>query len=397
MVCAETTSTTASRSKKADPVGAAMRRFGTHARDTLALVWLPLVLARVITLSALALAHFEIDKFHIKDAKAVSTVHGGLLAFDASWYLSIAAHGYHHTSRAGLRFFPLYPALARLVHVTTRIPYGGALVIVANVCALGATMLVAFVTSMELHDRDTARRAAWLFSLVPAAFSYVMGYAEPTFILLAASTFVCLRRRWWTAAAALGLLAGLARPIGFALVVPAAIEAARAWRDSSTRSRAACTAAVVAPVAGLLAYLSWVGIVFSDFFAPVRYQREGLPQSMSTNPLTNVGHDVSGLVTGKHLGSGLHLPWIALALVLCIVACRRLPASYGAYAIAVFVLALGSANFESFERYAFSAFPLVIAAAALMRSRRVETTALLLSAVALFAYAFLAFQGAYVP
>ena len=61
------------------------------------------------------------------------------------------------------------------------------------------------------------------------------------------------------------------------------------------------------------------------------------------------------------------------------------------------MLALGSANFESFERYAFSAFPLAIAAAALIRWRRVETTVLLLSAVALFAYAFLAFQGAYVP
>src|SRR5437868_13328687 len=197
MVCAETKSTTANRSEKAGPGTARLSRFGRNLRDSLALVWLPFVIARAVTLAALALAHFEIDKFHIKDAKTVATVHSGLLGFDASWYLSISAHGYHHTDHAGLRFFPLFPALARIVHLPTGLPTGGALVIVANVCALGATMLVAFLASTELRDRDAARRTAWLFSLVPPAFSYAMGYAEPTFILLAASTFVCLRRRWW--------------------------------------------------------------------------------------------------------------------------------------------------------------------------------------------------------
>src|SRR5207302_8500661 len=158
------------------------------------------------------------------------------------------------TSHAGLRFFPLFPALARVVHVATGIPTGGALVIVANVCALGATMLVAFLASTELRDRDAARRTAWLFSLVPPAFSYAMGYAEPTFILLAASTFVCLRRRWWTAAAMLGLLAGVARPVGFLLGVSGVIGAARTWRDAPVRSPLAPSAPVVAPVGRLLAF-----------------------------------------------------------------------------------------------------------------------------------------------
>lgn len=388
MVHTERTSTDAKRSGW----------FLSGARDAFSLAWLPWLIARIVTLAALALTRYEIHKFHITDTKAVATSHGGLLSWDASWYRSIAEHGYHDTGRAALRFFPLLPLLARLLHTITFVPTGGVLVVVANVCALAATMLVAHIAATELGDRDAARRAVWLFSLLPPAFAYVMGYAEATFVLLAAATLVCLRRQMWLVAAVLGLAAALTRPVGFVLAAAAIIEVARTWRAASTGSRVARAAAVVAPAAGLLAYLSWSAIAFHDFFAPVRYQRQGLPRSVSTNPVFNAGHDVSGLASGRHLGSGLHLPWIAVALALCVLVCRKLPASYAAYSIGVVALALASNNFESFERYALSAFPLVIVAASvLLRSRRVEMTVLLLSTVGLFGYAFLAFNGAYVP
>jgi hypothetical protein len=79
------------------------------------------------------------------------------------------------------------------------------------------------------------------------------------------------------------------------------------------------------------------------------------------------------------------------------VAVRKLPASYSVFAIAIVVSGLASTNFESFERYALSAFPLFIAASMLLRSKRVEVSVYTLSAVALFGYALLAFLGAYVP
>ncbi len=84
-------------------------------------------------------------------------------------------------------------------------------------------------------------------------------------------------------------------------------------------------------------------------------------------------------------------------MVLVVVVFRTLPISYGLYSVAIVVVAASGSNLDSFERYALSAFPLLLAAATLLRSRRVETTVLVLSAATMFGYALLAFLGAYVP
>ena len=91
------------------------------------------------------------------------------------------------------------------------------------------------------------------------------------------------------------------------------------------------------------------------------------------------------------------MPWIGVAVVLLVVAFWRLPVSYGAFALCVVVVALSGSNLDSFERYALSAFPLVLAGATLLKSPRVATVTFVLSGAAMALYAVLAFQGAYVP
>ena len=59
--------------------------------------------------------------------------------------------------------------------------------------------------------------------------------------------------------------------------------------------------------------------------------------------------------------------------MLIVVAFWRLPVSYGAFAFCVVVVALSGSNLDSFERYALSAFPLVMAGATLLRSARVAS------------------------
>jgi len=83
--------------------------------------------------------------------------------------------------------------------------------------------------------------------------------------------------------------------------------------------------------------------------------------------------------------------------LLLVVAFKKLPSSYAWFSLAVVVLALSGSNLDSFERYALSAFPLTIAAAMLMRSRRVAVVVLLGTASAMTIYCFLAFQGVYIP
>jgi hypothetical protein len=97
------------------------------------------------------------------------------------------------------------------------------------------------------------------------------------------------------------------------------------------------------------------------------------------------------------LGSGLHFPWAIGFLVLLVVCFRRWPASYGAFAAVILLVALSAGNLDSLERYGLSAFPLVLALAGLLARPWVERTALALAATGLTVYATLAFLGAYVP
>jgi hypothetical protein len=58
---------------------------------------------------------------------------------------------------------------------------------------------------------------------------------------------------------------------------------------------------------------------------------------------------------------------------------------------------LGAQHLGSFERYAYGAFPLVLAGAGLPRSLWGEWVLLALSGAAMGAYAVAAYVGAYVP
>jgi hypothetical protein len=209
--------------------------------------------------------------------------------------------------------------------------------------------------------------------------------------------FLALRARHWWWAAALGVAAGLTRPLGALLLVPALIEAGRGWRRAGLGQRVGRLAAVVAPVVGAGAFLGWVGWRYGDALTPLRLQEQGVHHGRLADPLVTLAHDASYLAHGRHLGEGLHLPWVLLAVFLVVVAFRSWPASYGAFAVAVLAVALTGSNLDSFERYALSAFPLVLAGATLLSRPRLYQVVLVLSAAGLAAYALLAFTNLYVP
>ena len=372
----------------------------SEARWAARMAVLPWLVGRLVVLGALAVAHEVADRAH--DAAMVARVHQGLLGWDAGWYEAIARGGYGGAGHQSLRFFPLVPLLTRGLSEVPGVSIGAALVVVANLSAFGATVAVVALARRETTDRSLARRAAWIMSLAPPAFTFVMGYAEGTLVALAAATMLALRaRRWWWASG-FGLLAALARPIGVLLVVPALIEVCRPtggmrWSAGSVRARVARIGALSGPVLGFGGYLAYVGARFGDALAPVRVQDEGGLRGRVSDPLHTLAHDARLLVHRQHLGTALHAPWVVLVLILLVVSLWRWPASYGAFAAAVLVVALTAANLDGFERYALSAFPLVLAAATLTASRRVERAVLALAAGGLALSALLAFTNLAVP
>jgi hypothetical protein len=356
----------------------------------------PWIVARVVVGVVLAVAHQLATGHHIS-ATAAARVHQGLLGWDAGWYESIARQGYAGAGHQSLRFFPLFPLLARALSVLPGVDVGTAVVVVANISALVGTAVVVALVRSETADLGLARRVAWLVCLAPTAFVFVMGYAEGTLLAFSAGVFLALRaRRWWWAAA-LGVAAGLTRPLGALLLVPAVIEAGRGFREAGPGDRLGRLGAVVAPVVGAGAFLGWVGWRYGDGLAPLRLQEEGVHHGRLADPFVTLAHDASFLAHGHHLGEGLHLPWVLLAVFLVVVAFRSWPASYGAFAVAVLAVALAGSNLDSFERYALSAFPLVLAGATLLSRPRFFWLVLVLSAAGLAAYALLAFTNVYVP
>ncbi len=351
------------------------------------------IAARFAVFGALALTRFLVSNLGAEDPAGRPP--SGLLGWDASWYVRIIDTGYNHLPWESLRFFPLLPLLAKLLH-----PLFGArvaLLVIVNLAALGAGILIERLARFETSDKATAARAAWFFALFPSAFVLVMGYAESLLIFFGVATFLSLRRQRWGWAAAMGLLAGLCRPLGVLLVIPAAIEATRSFRRVKRGERLYRLSAVVAPAAGTLFYLGWSWVAYGDPLRPLRLQQEFDRRGGFENPVVRMGEAARQLVDGADLGSGFHFPWAVGFLMLVVICFRRWPASYGAYSLAVLLVAMSAANLDSLERYGLSAFPLVLALAGLLRAPWLERTALVLTSVGLTTYATLAFLGAYVP
>jgi hypothetical protein len=350
--------------------------------------------ARVAVLGALALTRYLVSNLGAEDPTGRPP--SGLVGWDASWYLRIIESGYHHLPWESLRFFPLLPLLAKVLD-----PVFGArlsLLLVVNAASLGAGVLLDRLARFESGgDRELGSRAAWFLALLPPAFVLVMGYAESLLVFFAIATFFALRRQKWLWAVLFGLLAGLCRPLGVLLVLPALIEGLRGWSRADGRERVLRLAAAVAPGVGGLSYLAWSWMAYGDPMRPLRLQQEFDRRGGFENPATRLVEALRQLLDGADLGSGLHFPWAIGFLVLLVVCFRRWPASYGAYASAVLLVALSAGNLDSLERYGLSAFPLVLALAGLLRPAWLERSALVLAACGLTTYATLAFLGAYVP
>lgn len=359
----------------------------------------PWVAARVIALAALAIGHAALDRGYDPPIKVVGG--HGLLSWDADWYRRIATDGYGGVSRSGLRFFPLYPLLGRLVGFLFGDRPEWGLLLVANALALVLGALVHHLVLLERGDRALARRAVWLTMLAPPAFVLVMGYSEPLFLCLTVAAFVWMRQdRWWWVAGA-GLLAGLTRPVGLLLAVPVVVVLAKELLVARARPRGASAvlarlAAVVAPPVGTGIYLAYVGVRFGDALLPFRVQDIPGLRGDTVFPLVTLGRAVAGTFTGD-FGRQLHYPWVLVIVVLAALALWRWPLEYGAYAAVTVVAALAAEHLGSLERYAFGAFPLVLVTAGLIRSHRTERVVLALTAAAMGAYAVAAFVGAYVP
>jgi hypothetical protein len=209
-----------------------------------------------------------------------------LLVWDAGWFLRVAVNGYPHgytygtdgrLAGNGLAFFPLYPMLIRGV-AELGVDPGTAAIAVSWIASIGAAIAL-HLLGTSLHGR----RAGWALVAIccsaPVSVVLSMAYSESLFLALVAGMLVAAHRRVWWVAGLLGLAAALTRPTGLAAALALAVAAVLAVRENA-RSKARegtwkpIVAALVA-LAGVPAYLGWVGWRVGDPGAWFRIQSAG--------------------------------------------------------------------------------------------------------------------------
>lgn len=353
----------------------------------------PWILARLAVALGFVVAVVAADELRPGDRPF--QIDQGLFAWDAAFYRDIADYGYGGVAQEALRFFPLLPLAARYLAVPLFGHVGLALLLLVQVAALAAGVLIHRLAVAETGDLPTARRAAWLLALLPPATILVLGYAEGLLLALSLGFFLAIRSgRWWLAAA-LGVLAGLCRPVGMTLALPALIEVARGFRGVPLRALLPRATAIAGPVAGGAIFLAWVGHVHGDWRLPLDLQNSADLRGGWANPIRTVIDAVSAM--GDGLGEGLHVPWILVFAVLLVIAFRTLPVSYGAWSAALLLFALTGHTLGSFERYGLAAFPLVLALAIVTGPPLLDRVVTVGAAAGLSAFATLTFLGAFVP
>lgn len=304
--------------------------------------------------------------------------------WDAGWYREIARHGYAGLDQDELRFFPLLPLLGHgvgwVLHSTT-----AALVVVTQLASLGYAAVLTALARREIGGA-AARRVPWLALVAPGGIAFVVTYSEPLQGITAAAFLLALRRHgtrsWWAVPA--GVLAGLARPTGILLAVPAAIEVLR-----RRAGRGAALAAVVAPLAGTSAYCIWCGVRFGDALLPFSTQTSShLRGSVVSDP-------IRALLRSPHNG----YPWwanVAFALVVIAVLVagfRRLPLSIWTWTVLMALAAVTSTRPLSLARYVTADFGLALALAGWLRSRRATIIAVVVGAITFVAIGVAAMLG----
>lgn len=182
-----------------------------------------------------------------------------LSAWDGAHYAHIAREGYSPEGLDRLRyaFFPLLPALSRLLGGRGHAPLAG--ILLAQLCTLAAALLLQRVERARNGDAPIPLLEDPAFWLVASPCSFFLGafYTESLFILLSLLMATSWRQGRGVAAGISGFFAGLARPT--AICLPALLlPGPGPWR----RLRALRPAALVvaaAPLAGLGLYVLYTG------------------------------------------------------------------------------------------------------------------------------------------
>ncbi|MFD8846663.1 hypothetical protein [Streptomyces pseudogriseolus] len=306
-------------------------------------------------------------------------------SWDGWWYQQIAQHGYDPAltpvpGATGMitlegnsaAFFPLYPALMRLVSEVTGLgPYGAGMA-VSVVCSFVAALGIHAVTA-RLGGRRAGLVAVGLWAVWPGSGTEWAVYSESLYTALAAWACWAVITRRWAAAGVLTFAAGLTRPTAFALVAALAVAGLIAVVRQRENWRQPLAAVAIAPL-GVAGYLAWVGYRMGDWGGYTKLQEGAWGHTFdygrhSLDVLTSVpvGHFdyLFAMPMEDLIGVGVVLlvPLLTVLLVRL-----RPPAVLVVYTVLSYLTVMGTQQyFGNVSRYLLPLFPLFVPLALAMR------------------------------
>jgi hypothetical protein len=138
--------------------------------------------------------------------------------WDAEWFLNIARQGYTIADGRSA-YYPLYPALVRVVGDLLGHNYLLSGLLVSNLALLAALILL-FALVQRSYGEWVARGTVIALALYPFYFFNMVYYADSLLLLFSVATFYAMGARRWDWTALFASLAVLSKLPGFVLFAP---------------------------------------------------------------------------------------------------------------------------------------------------------------------------------
>ena len=301
------------------------------------------------------------------------------LAIAEDWYLSDASQD----RVVQLVFLPGYPVLVRLVQTLTG-NYLTAGLLLSALCFAGSGVLFYRLARLDL-PHEGALRALMFLCLLPGSFFYVSPMSESLFLLCSLGCVYLARKdRWWLAGLC-GAWASFTRSLGLMLLAPLAMELVAQAVRSEVPGKTALRrlgALLLVPL-GFGAYCVINYLVSGNPFQFMVYQANHWNQHLGlffNTAAYQTEHTLGALPKQLHAFLGLWLPnlfYVFGALALLALGVKRLRASYGAWFIAYYVIAIGATWLLSAPRYLMAMPALPLALSALTEKEKPKSAAII--------------------
>lgn len=203
--------------------------------------------------------------------------------WDGYHYIGLIENWYVNEGdpRLHIVFFPLYPAIGRLIHLATGLSATACAYLVSNLAFLGCGIAMFYLAEIT-YGKKAGLRAMWLMNLSPLTLFCSTTYTESVFMLTTLAAVYLARRRKFFWAVVMGALSANSRMVGMATAIPLFYEMLRASNAPWIRRYAVCVLKVLPVSLGLIAYLALNWQITGDPFRFLVYQSEHWSQNFGS-------------------------------------------------------------------------------------------------------------------